>query len=155
MTALVVWPSETQDPYWAVRKAGVLAELGRLEEALALTQSTLVTIRRGLSDNGGHIPALSREGWALQFLRWIESASRFRLGYTGDTAVRTELRERFRKLRQFGSDPEHLSGWFTERLNSTARDRKKGWENCNHGRPRSPRFVGVFGNPPGIPALYC
>src|SRR6266851_1932386 len=60
------WPDKTRDSFWSVRKAAVLAEVGRTEEALDATESALASLRDGLSDVTEHIPGLSREGWAVR-----------------------------------------------------------------------------------------
>lgn len=57
--------SDDVDTYWKVRKAGVLAELGRLDESFQLVQEALQEIRQEGAPGEAMIPALSREGWAL------------------------------------------------------------------------------------------
>lgn len=119
MTALAAWPGDTQDPFWAVRKAGLIAELGGSDEAADLARSTVATLRRGLLDRADHIFALSREGWALRLLNGIEQAERFRRSEYHDLG-RGSLVERFRQLRRFGADPGELADWLTTRLEGTA-----------------------------------
>ena len=48
--ALDQWPVETHDIFWSVRKAAVLAEIGRTEQALELCGIALAKLREGLAD---------------------------------------------------------------------------------------------------------
>ena len=111
--ALEGWPTDTRDWYWAVRRAGVTAEVGRVEEASHLLGAVL----RSRTPAGGgpaHIPTLSREGW----LRWLEfvarRAARVRRARDqwhtpADEAERTVLRELYRRLGRHGADPADLT----------------------------------------------
>ena len=51
--------------FWKVRKAGVLAELGKWEESFRLAGEALPEIRQQLGHGVTDIPTLSREGWAM------------------------------------------------------------------------------------------
>lgn len=51
--------------FWKVRKAGVLAELGKTEESFRLAGEALPEIRQQLGHDPVDIPTLSREGWAM------------------------------------------------------------------------------------------
>jgi hypothetical protein len=53
------------DVFWKVRKAGILAELGKTEESFRLAREALPEIRQQLGHGGADIPTLSREGWAM------------------------------------------------------------------------------------------
>ncbi|WP_439628893.1 SIR2 family NAD-dependent protein deacylase [Gemmata sp.] len=109
------WPEDTQDPFWSVRKAGILAELGRVDEAIDLAQTAVDVLRRGILDTADHIFALSREGWAVWLLNGIDQSERRRRRAPRDLE-RSNLVERFRQLRRFGADPWDLADWFTTRL---------------------------------------
>ena len=51
--------------FWKVRKAGILAELGKTEESFRLAREALPEIRQQLGHGAKDIPTLSREGWAM------------------------------------------------------------------------------------------
>src|SRR5215210_3110709 len=51
--------------FWKVRKAGILAELGKTEESFRLAREALPEIRQQLGHGVADIPTLSREGWAM------------------------------------------------------------------------------------------
>ena len=57
--------TDTDDVFWKVRKAGILAELGKTKEAFRLAGEALPEIRQQLGHGTADIPTLSREGWAM------------------------------------------------------------------------------------------
>ena len=83
---LTDWNTENCDPIWMLRKAALLTEAGRDEEAVKLTEQAIADIRRFPVDDRS-VAGPSREGWALWstidhesrsevFKRWNELASR-------------------------------------------------------------------------------
>ena len=83
---LTDWNTENCDPMWMLRKAALLSEAGRHEEAVKLTEQAIADVRRFPVDDRS-VAGPSREGWALwstidhesrsQVLkRWNELASR-------------------------------------------------------------------------------
>ena len=65
------WQTENCDPVWMMRKAALLFEAGRGDEAIALANSTLATIREMPTDNRS-LAGPSREGWALYLVARFE-----------------------------------------------------------------------------------
>ena len=61
---LTDWNTENCDPMWMLRKAALLSEAGREEEAVALSEQTVADIRRFPVDDRS-VAGPSREGWAL------------------------------------------------------------------------------------------
>ena len=83
---LGAWNTENCDPMWMLRKAALLSEVGRDEEAVNLTEQAIVDIRHFSVDERS-VAGPSREGWALWstinfenqseiYKRWNELASR-------------------------------------------------------------------------------
>ena len=83
---LTDWNTENCDPIWMLRKAALLSEAGRDEEAVKLTEQAIADIRRFPVDDRS-VAGPSREGWALWstidresraevLKRWNELASR-------------------------------------------------------------------------------
>ena len=83
---LGAWNTENCDPMWMLRKAALLSEVGRDEEAVNLTEQAIVDIRHFSADERS-VAGPSREGWALWstinfenqleiYKRWNELASR-------------------------------------------------------------------------------
>ncbi len=70
---LETWRTEGCDPVWMLRKAALLVEVNRAEDAKKLLDCTLSTIRKNPGD-GRSVAGPSREGWALclvaAFERW-------------------------------------------------------------------------------------
>ena len=62
------WQTENCDPIWMVRKAAILVETNRIDEAGELFDRALLTIREIPAD-GRSVAGPSREGWAL-WLAW-------------------------------------------------------------------------------------
>ena len=61
---LGTWNTENCDPIWMLRKAALLSEVGRDEEAVRLTEQAIADIRRFPVDDRS-VAGPSREGWAL------------------------------------------------------------------------------------------
>ena len=83
---LTNWKTEDCDPIWMLRKAALLSEAGRDEDAIRLTEQAIAEIRQFPTDDRS-VARPSREGWALWstidhenrsevFNRWNELASR-------------------------------------------------------------------------------
>lgn len=71
------WPDQPEDPYWIVRKASVLLEIGDLATARSTAVDALQRIRQKCRSKQIDYWRLSREGWCLKFLRQIQGANRF------------------------------------------------------------------------------
>ena len=74
---LEIWPNHPDDPYWLVRKAAVLIELGERESAISSATDALERIRRRKQLSKTDYWKLSREGWCLRFLYQLDSVDRF------------------------------------------------------------------------------
>ena len=74
---VTTWPTEPEDPYWLVRKAAILLELGDRYSATAAAIEGLERIRRRRRSDQTPFWSLSREGWCLRFLFQILHAKRF------------------------------------------------------------------------------
>jgi hypothetical protein len=120
LQALGEWPDNTEDPFWPIRKAAVLAEVGRTDQALEVAERGLVAIRTGLADGPEHIPGLSREGWAMWLVLGLRNNHRWRGWPPDDAASRAEARRRFLQLKSHGCSPDELTDYFASRLEQPA-----------------------------------
>ncbi len=77
------------DPYWDVRRAGILSDLGREKEANKLSASALNEIRRRTTRGANDIASWSRESYAM-LLR-----STFLYGDLGSWSAHKPTRDRF------------------------------------------------------------
>lgn len=89
------WQPDNSDPMWMVRKAAILVEADRIDEAIELSNHALSTIR-SVSDDGRSLAGLSREGWAL----WLAWALEMRFYATSDENEpdRSSILRRWREL---------------------------------------------------------
>ena len=87
----------TGDPFWAVRKAALLVELGHGLDAQPLLTSTIHAMRRRRGDSKT-ISERSRESYALYFLNALKSG----LGDDANESYHSTMRE----FRRFNCDPE-------------------------------------------------
>ncbi|HUT05009.1 MAG TPA: SIR2 family protein [bacterium] len=65
------WPLVQDLPFWNVKRASILAELGELKDAKKVAQDSLNTIRSGLDAYSANYSLLSQEGWTMLLLRSI------------------------------------------------------------------------------------
>lgn len=75
---LDLWLVERSDHIWAIRKAGILFELGEFDAAHELLTATLPAIRRSIRRDIDDYAALSREGCAMQLIEIAEWENRYR-----------------------------------------------------------------------------
>ncbi|MXZ17052.1 MAG: SIR2 family protein [Rhodothermaceae bacterium] len=66
------WSPEDCDPFWMIRKATLLYEINRVDEAKELATRALSAIRR-IPDDSRSVGGPSREGWSLELTAVIES----------------------------------------------------------------------------------
>jgi hypothetical protein len=134
MATLRQWPDKTHDPYWTVRKAAVLAEVGRTDQALTAVESAIAVLREGLSDSAEHIPGLSREGWAVWLAMMLKANQEFRAQGVKLTH-RAEVRRRFEQLKMFSCDPDEFIDYFKSRLDQPAPQARPQAEVAPHFQP--------------------
>ncbi|MEA2206554.1 MAG: hypothetical protein QOE77_3330 [Blastocatellia bacterium] len=68
---LADWNMDSVGPFWKTRKAGVMAELGQINEARQLAEDALATIRSQFVPGETDYALLSQEGWTMLLLRSI------------------------------------------------------------------------------------
>ena len=90
--ALERWPEDLGPPFWDVKHAGLLAELGELKVAERIARNALLSIREQLQPSGRDLALLSQEGWAMLLLERIHSTHQV-VQESGEI-----YRERYREL---------------------------------------------------------
>ena len=75
---LARWRVDGSDHIWAIRKSGILFELGEFVDAYELLTATLPAIRRSIRRDTDDYAALSREGCAMQLIEIAEWENRHR-----------------------------------------------------------------------------
>ena len=116
------WSPSIHYPRAVMWKAGLLAELGELEEARLLLRSLLRGIRGSLqSTQGENIGLLSSEGWCTFLLLAIESAGPWEGVFQGSRSsdefaklpeLREEYLERWQELKVWDCDPWSTMEYF-------------------------------------------
>ena len=109
-TRLDEWPSNDALPFWAARKAGLLAEIGQAGEAQRILEQSLETIRTklNLSPTKTDYALVSQESFVMFMLQSVRQRLLFTSGNPADTSrQRQEFRERWHTLRQYKCDPWH------------------------------------------------
>ena len=109
-TRLAEWPRHDAQPFWAARKAGLLAEIGHVDEAQQILEKSLKAIRAtlNLAPTRANYALVSQESFVMFVLHAIQHRfSPSARGQTTTQAQRREFRERWHALRQYDCDPRH------------------------------------------------
>ena len=109
-TRLDDWPSNDAQPFWAARKAGLLAEVGQTGEAQRILEQSLEAIRTklNLTPTKTDYALLSQESFVMFLLQTVRQRWLFTSKDPTDTSrQRREFRERWHTLRQYKCDPWH------------------------------------------------
>jgi hypothetical protein len=70
------WPTTHDLPFWEVRRASILAELGELKEAEKIAEESLTGIRSRLQPYSMDYSLLSQEAWTMVLLKAIKDNKR-------------------------------------------------------------------------------
>ena len=119
-TRLAEWPRNDALPFWAAKKAGLLAEIGELDEAQRILEQSLEIIRTklNLTPTKADYTLVSQESFVMFLLHAVRQRSLLTAADSSDIRKqRREFRERWHALRQYKCDPwqevelfEHLLG---------------------------------------------
>jgi hypothetical protein len=99
-TSLDAWPASPHDMIWELRRAAILAEIGRMQEAETLAESALNTLRAQIRPGGDDLPCLSREGWAMLLLQGLKHYR-----WWAREGSKPDYRGRWEQLTQYRCDP--------------------------------------------------
>ena len=125
---LAEWPNSDALPFWAARKAGLLAEIGQTGEAQRILEQSLEAIRTklNLTPTKTDYALLSQESFVMFMLDVLVQRLRFTSKDAGDTSrQRRDFRERWHTLRQYKCDPGYemeLFGHLLDRAPVTRSD---------------------------------
>ena len=115
------WSPENCDPIWTVRKAAILYEINRTDEAVELCERALLAIQR-IPDDGRSLAGLSREGWAL-WLKWALEWSQWTTsGEREDLPKDGSFRRRWRALASFKCDALSERDEYISAMKATAKE---------------------------------
>ena len=118
-TRLAEWPSNDALPFWAAKKAGLLAEIGRVNEARQILEQSLDTIRvkLNLTPTGKDYTLVSQEAFVMYLLQAVRQSSILEEPDQSEThRQRREFRERWHVLKQYKCDPWQEIAIFENKL---------------------------------------
>ena len=118
-THLAEWPRHDALPFWASKKAGLLAEIGRVDEARHILEQSLDTIRvkLNLTPTRADYTLVSQESFVMHLLQAVRQASVFEASEQSDTRrQRRDFRERWHVLKQYKCDPWQEIETFGDKL---------------------------------------
>lgn len=100
------WPKYHNLPFFEVKRAALLAELGELNEAKEITEKALSDIRLKLHSNPDNFLFLSQEGWTMLLLQSIQYEELvLSKKYSEALNVRSKFRDRWDRIAIFNSNP--------------------------------------------------
>jgi hypothetical protein len=105
---LANWTCDTTLPYWEAKKAGLMAELGDVEEAVKILETSLNEIRNRLrlSPVTNDYSLVSQEAYILQLSRYVKRSLNYTQGkYFSETEEIKEYSERWTELIKYKCDP--------------------------------------------------
>lgn len=116
-TKLSNWETNKLLPHHEIKRAGLLAEFGMLDEAINLLEETLSTIRRNslLSSRNTEYSSESQEAYGIYILRMFKRS--WRLDSKEDD-YSSEYNSRLATLSQYRSDPENEIKYLKIKLES-------------------------------------
>jgi len=102
------WPANKSLPLWEAKRAGLLAELGDIEEAEKIVEYSLSFIRTqlNLTPVSSDYSWVSQEAYVMLLLQYIKHAISFRDGqFEKREEIRQRFNERWNDLKQYKCDP--------------------------------------------------
>jgi hypothetical protein len=99
-TVMNEWATITSAPFWEVKRASVLAEIGEINEAGRVAEGALASIRSRLDPYPDDYTLMSQEGWAMILLKSIKDN---RLG--GGRESVDQYRDRWEQLGRYRCNP--------------------------------------------------
>ena len=116
---LAAWRVDDNLPFWSVKKAGILAEIGELSQAISIVNRSLKRIRErlNLKPITSDYTIVSQEAYTMVLLRYLRNSEQFSRSVRGDQEVldkeaSRELTERWNILKQYRCDPwSELNGF--------------------------------------------
>ena len=122
-TRLAEWPHNEALPFWAAKKAALLAEIGHASEAQRILAQSLDTIRSklNLTPTKADYTLVSQESFVMYLLHAVRQGSLLTKPDHSETRrQRREFRERWHILKQYKCDPWQEIETFEHRLQRPA-----------------------------------
>ena len=105
---LKAWPTNQALPFWETKRAGLLAEIGQLEEAERILMTALEAIRSklNLKPVKTDYSLVSQEAYTMLLLWYVKGSISIKAGnLSGNDEMRTRFRDRWNTLKEYKCDP--------------------------------------------------
>ena len=100
------WPKKQYLPFFEVKRAALLAELGELHEAKEITETALDDDSVQTSHRPNNYLFLSQEGWTMLLLQSIQSEELFQSQKFSEAfSVHSQFRDRWDRLAIYNCNP--------------------------------------------------
>lgn len=98
------WKVVPSQPFWAAKKAGLLAEIGDLEESIQLLERSLESVRYKINSKPitSNYSDVSQESYILMLLRYVKDAIYLR---DSNYSERVDYKDEWLSLKQYKCDP--------------------------------------------------
>ena len=116
---LAEWPVNESLPFWEVKRAGLLAEIGQVEEAKNILENSLTNIRSklNLKPITTDYSLVSQEGFVMLLLNYVQTSVGLTKGDGPESKKnQNEFFERWNALRQYKCDPQNELRMFERSL---------------------------------------
>jgi hypothetical protein len=114
--ALLSWPENRSFPFWEVKRAGLIAELGKVNDALEIVESALSDIRSALKNNPDDYKVLSQESYCIKLYMILKRVVTVRQS-DADKQEFVKLQRRQVELISDNCDPDAEIQFFTHGVN--------------------------------------
>jgi len=107
-TQIKEWPINDSLPFWESKRAGIIAELGHIEEAEKILENSLSFIRSQLNlvPISRDYSWVSQEAYVILLLQYIKDSRIFRNNqFEERQKIRQQYNERWNDLKQYKCDP--------------------------------------------------
>jgi hypothetical protein len=122
------WPDNSSLPFWEAKRAGLLAERGRIDEAVKLLDRSIVDIRakQNLRPISSDFTLVSQEAYVMVLRRYVgEASSYYQHAYQEERSITTEYSDRWNELKQYLCDPWEELSTFETKLEAEPRPYRK------------------------------
>jgi hypothetical protein len=104
---LKLWSSNPSLPCWEAKRAGLIAEIGNLDEARNILEASLKRVRNNLFLNpvNNNYYDISQEAYILQLLDYVQEAISFIREENSEDTEREKYRNRWQQIKENGCDP--------------------------------------------------
>lgn len=116
-----LWRINESLPFWEAKRAGLLAEIGEIEDAEKILERSLQNIRSKLNLRPitTDYSLVSQEAYTMLLLQYVKGSVTFKKNkWMEDESFRHELSERWNILKQYKCDPWNELKLFESRLES-------------------------------------